>query len=433
MTALSAAAPMPDMDETIPDGVRRRRRVLRWGAVAAPIAAIGAAVVYLALQSTADLAVDRQDLRISVSAQQPMSETASFAGRIIPRELMQIAAPEAGRIVAIHARSGDAVEEGALLLSLSNPERELAINERVARIRSDLFSLDANRNAILEADAADRRAVWEAEFARAEAAEILRRQEILYERGIVTDAHVDPLRERLDFLERSARQATETLERNIPFRAQQSAQIDAQDEALRADLEIARAQLESLTIRATASGVVMGFDHALGEPLNAGDPIAQIDPREGVMVVAQIDEFYAARVEQGQPGRAMVGGRALPLTVSHVSPDIRDGAFRVELEFEGEPPRIRPGETVQGAVTFPTAGEFVSIAVGPYLEQTGGSYLFVLDHDGRSARRRQVRSGIRSQDQIAILSGLEAGEQVIVSSYAGFGNAETLQIRSGQE
>ncbi|CCX64758.1 efflux transporter RND family MFP subunit [Prevotella sp. CAG:1058] len=59
---------------------------------------------------------------------------------------------------------------------------------------------------------------------------------------------------------------------------------------------------------------------------------------------------------------------------------------------------------------------------------TGGSWIFVLDKDGRKAYRRKIRIGRQNPQYYEVLEGLEPGEQVIVSGYEGYKNNEILVL-----
>jgi HlyD family secretion protein len=71
------------------------------------------------------------------------------------------------------------------------------------------------------------------------------------------------------------------------------------------------------------------------------------------------------------------------------------------------------------------------VPVGAFYNDTGGSWIFVVSPDGRSAERRQVRLGRRNNDFFEVLQGLEPGERVITSPYEGFKERDRLTI-SGQ-
>jgi len=62
------------------------------------------------------------------------------------------------------------------------------------------------------------------------------------------------------------------------------------------------------------------------------------------------------------------------------------------------------------------------------INDTGGTWVFVVSPDGETAVRRPIRLGRRNNRQVEIASGLREGERVIVSNYGGFGKVERLQI-----
>ncbi|MCV6621026.1 MAG: hypothetical protein OIF51_04660, partial [Cellvibrionaceae bacterium] len=63
-----------------------------------------------------------------------------------------------------------------------------------------------------------------------------------------------------------------------------------------------------------------------------------------------------------------------------------------------------------------------------YFQDTGGRWLYVVSDDGREARRREVRLGRRNNDFIEVISGLNAGEEIITSPYAAFKDADRLKL-----
>jgi HlyD family secretion protein len=69
---------------------------------------------------------------------------------------------------------------------------------------------------------------------------------------------------------------------------------------------------------------------------------------------------------------------------------------------------------------------------GAFFNDTGGSWIFVVDRGGNSATRRQVQLGRRNSDFIEVLSGLNPGERVITSSYSGLTDKNQLNFSSGE-
>jgi HlyD family secretion protein len=68
------------------------------------------------------------------------------------------------------------------------------------------------------------------------------------------------------------------------------------------------------------------------------------------------------------------------------------------------------------------------LPAGPFLEASGGAWAFVLDRDGTSATRRSVKLGRRNADSVEVLSGLEPGDRVVTSDYAGLDRIDRLDL-----
>ena len=93
-----------------------------------------------------------------------------------------------------------------------------------------------------------------------------------------------------------------------------------------------------------------------------------------------------------------------------------------------EPAGIQRGQTLQAKLTLGDAQQARLVPYGSYYSDTGGSWVFVVSPDGKSATRRDVQLGRKNPDYIEILSGLEPGEKVITSGYAGFVDKRQLDL-----
>ena len=65
---------------------------------------------------------------------------------------------------------------------------------------------------------------------------------------------------------------------------------------------------------------------------------------------------------------------------------------------------------------------------GAFLEASGGDWVFVLDAGGSTAHRRRIKLGRRNAEQVEVLSGLAAGERVIVSDYTGLDRIDRIDL-----
>jgi HlyD family secretion protein len=392
---------------------------------------LAGAVLYLAFQQSADLIVGAETVTIAMAKTGRVAEVASFAGRAAPKDLVHVAATEGGRIAELFVETGELVAAGQPILRLKNAERELTISTRVAQLRGEINGLRGQEIQIGQSLMTDRKAVLEARYNHHRAREQLSRRLILLDKGLMTEAHVAPQRDEVAFYASLIEEAEQTEAANEVLRKDQLASIRQQMEANLRTLAMAEAQAQDFTVSAPLSGMVIGLSGVTGGSISAGDQIAEIDPRTGVMVEARLDEFYASRVAAGQKGTATLASVLYDLTVARVSPDVTDGTFRIELAFDTSPPAgLRAGETVQGRVMLASDIPAVTIPNGPFMESANGRFVFVVAPDGRSAGRRAIKTGARSPEDVAVLEGLSAGERVIVSDYESFAEAQTIEIVS---
>ena len=418
------------MDRPVGGGRRFARKTARWAGVTGLAGLVVAGAAYLAAQQGADLAVSRDRLTIATAREGAVADAVAFAGRAQPMGLIRLDAIEGGRVARLHVRPGETVVRGQKIVSLENAERSLAFGTRISQIQSDLGALAAQRSQLRQSRLADRKSVLQARFDLQRARGVLARREILLGKGIIGEAHVAPQREEVAFYEAILKEAEAIEAQNDAASAEQAAAIEAQARLLNDNLAAAQRQLEAFTVTAPADGVVMGLQATLGAAIDAGAPIAEIDPRQGLVIEATLDEFYASRVGPGVKAYAEIGGVAHELTLTQASPDIRDGSFRVELAFaQAQPDGLRAGESVQGRLLLEEAGPAVTIPNGPFMARSNGRYVFVLSADGDAALRREVRAGARTPENVAILDGLSVGEQVIVSEYDSFADAATIRLR----
>jgi HlyD family secretion protein len=215
------------------------------------------------------------------------------------------------------------------------------------------------------------------------------------------------------------------------LQASQLAQLRASASSLNSSLGIARSSLSQLNIRAPATGQLSGFTIQLGQSLQRGERLGQIDSAGGNKLVADVDEFYLGRVQRGQSGTVDVEGKTFRMKVAKVLPQVRNGQFQVEMIFDGpEPQSIQRGQTLQLKLTLGDSSRAVLVPNGAFFNDTGGQWIFVVDRGGNSATRREIKIGRKNADFIEILEGLKPGEKVVTSSYSGLVDKDRLTFDS---
>jgi HlyD family secretion protein len=176
---------------------------------------------------------------------------------------------------------------------------------------------------------------------------------------------------------------------------------------------------------------VTALDLRVGEMRSSGQRLAEVTPDTGMKLVADIDEFYLPRVRVGQTAIVELAGKSVTVIVRRVLPQVNDGQFRVDLGFETQgPASLVEGATARGRLQLGEDRPANILATGPFLERTGGDWIFVVAADARTAQRRRIKVGRRTSDQLEVLSGLVAGDRVITSDYTGLDRVERIDLEN---
>jgi HlyD family secretion protein len=147
-----------------------------------------------------------------------------------------------------------------------------------------------------------------------------------------------------------------------------------------------------------------------------------------------VDPYYLGRVRPGQPAiltlPVLDGTKTLNARVSRVDPQVKDGAFNIELEFSGVlPAQPLEGQALEGRLALGDDRRATVVSAGPWLDVTGGSWAMVMNADGRSAEKRRIRIGRRSAEQVEVLEDLKPGERIIITDYSPFEDIERVQLK----
>jgi HlyD family secretion protein len=371
-------------------------------------------------------------LTISTVTQGRFDDFLPLRARVEPSVTVFLDAVEGGRVEQVLVEDGTVVQQGQMLAVLSNPELQLNVLARQTEVTQQINNMRSQELALNQNRLANERARIEADLATGTARRQYEMQRPLAERGFVAGRTVADSRDTYEANRRRSEVIRTQQATDERLQSSQLAQLRASSAALNQSLEIARQSLDSLNLRAPVAGQLTSFAIQVGQSLQRGERLGQIDSNGRNKLRAQVDEFYLGRVAVNQVATAEVSGRTFQMRVSKIYPQVRNGAFEIDLQFIGaEPADLQRGQTVQARLTLGAPAQARMIPNGSFYNDTGGAWVFVVSPDGRSAVRRQVRLGRRNNDYIEVLDGLDPGEHVITSPYTGFVERDRLSL-SGQ-
>jgi len=317
------------------------------------------------------------------------------SGYVTARLRATVSAKITGKVVEVLIEEGHAVKEGDVLARLDDTLARAALNLAEAQLASA------------------RRALTENEVRLNEAQINLRRVRGLLEATVASQADLDAAQANVDsFAARIAlgREDIVVAERNVALRQR---------------------ELDDTVVRAPFSGIVISKDAQPGEmisPVSAGGGftrtgICTIVDMASLEIEVDVNENYIARVVPGQPVEAILDAYPdwrIPAHVITTIPaaDRQKATVRVRIGFNKLDPRILPDMGVK--VSFLETKRPAEGPAQPKLQIPRTAVRREIDQDvayvvsnGR-LERRVVRLGDIQGDRIIVLSGLTAGEKVVV-------------------
>jgi HlyD family secretion protein len=412
--------------------VRKRidRRILIAGGIAAILLLV--LLFWLFAPRADSMSVARDRLTISQAQSGTFEDFLPVRAKVTPLLTVYLDAVEGGQVEKKLVDDGAQVVQGQPLAVLSNAELQLSTLEKETEVEQQLNNMRSQELALANTRSADLRDLNQAETDLAKAKRQYDLDRPLAEKGFVAAKTFNDARDDYYYQTKRLEILKQSIAKNEGIQTSQLGQLRAAASSLNSSLGIARGSLGQLNIRAPVTGQLSGFDIQLGQSLQQGERIGQIDSAAGDKLQADVDEYYLGRVAVGQMATADIEGRTYRLKVSKVYPQVRDGQFQIDLLFVGsEPAAMQRGQTVQAKLTVGDSSKALLIPNGAFFNDTGGNWVFVVDKGGDSATRRPVQLGRRNSDFIEVLSGLKPGDRVITSSYSGLTDKNHLTFSSG--
>jgi len=349
--------------------------------------------------------------------------------RVTPLLTVYIDAVEGGRVEEMLVEDGATVRQGQLIAVLSNAELQLSTLARQTEVEQQINNMRSQELSLAQTRLTNERAVLEAELALQKVQRQYERERPLATDGFVSGKQFADTGDELAYQQRRVAALKRGQATDARLQGSQLSQQQAAAQSMQSGLGIARANLDALKLRAPVTGQLSGFSVQVGQSLQRGERVGQIDSPGRNKLIAGVDEYYLGRVQLGQTAQIELGSERFAARVTKIYPQVQNGQFQVDLQFtQGEPKAIQRGQTLPARLTLGDPAPARLLPNGAFFNETGGAWVFVVAPDGASAIKRPVRLGRRNADWIEVLDGLDPGERVITSPYTGFADKDRLDL-----
>ena len=373
--------------------------------------------------------VPAEQLTIGTVTREKFEDYIAVRATVAPLTTFYLTTEQGGSVEKVLAEDGATVRAGQPLIVLSNTALRLQVASREADVSSQINAIESTKLQLEDARFKYQSQLLDIQHQLAVLQSDLARDKILLDGNAIAPMLYAQEQEqyRYELKLRDATIASRDAQQRL--RATQLGQLGKTLAWLKDNIATARASLDALTIRAPISGHLTALDALVGESKTPGAVLGEVDSLARFKLTARVDEFYLGRVALGQTALFSVGDRSFEATIVEIHPQVADGTFKVDLHFKGPAPQgITVGQAVDTKLELGGAATAATLPNGPFYQDTGGQWAFVLTPDGKYAMRRRIELGRRNPEHVEVLEGLEPGERVIVSSYQGFEHVQRIEL-----
>jgi len=350
-------------------------------------------------------------------------------GRIEPATTVFLDVQEGGRVEQVFVKGGHPIARGELIMRLSNANLQRSAIETETRLIENLDLLRNTQLARTQSSLELKDALLDLEHQLVTVENRYARYQRLGTEGAVSAEVVEATRNDLERLRGKRELLKQRIERDDVLGRNQLLQANESIERLTTSLDLLHRIVDSLDVRAPIDGFLSSIEAEVGENITPGRRIGQIDQLEAFKLRARIDQYYLARVETGTPGKVEIDDITYEVAVKRIYPEVVNDAFAVDIEFAGQPPPdLRRGQRLTVELSFGASSQGLIVERGGFMQHSGGRWVYLIDEDGRAARRAPVRLGRQNPRFVEVLEGLRPDDRIVSSSYTTFNDVDELEF-----
>jgi HlyD family secretion protein len=340
-------------------------------------------------------------------------QTVVASGRVMTPQRVSIGAVITERVARIPVEEGQSVRRGEVLIELDDTDERAALAQAQASVAQAEAKLRQLREVALPSA---EQGLAQAQANSLQARQAYDRTKTLQERGFIGQSQLDDARRNLDVAESQLRAARLQVQTNGPAGSDFALARTALDQA-HANLRSAQAKLEQTVLHAPVDGVLIARSVEAGNVVQAGKELMLLAPGGETQVVVEIDERNLAQLALGQKALGSADafpGQRFAAELVYINPgiDALRGSVEVKLKVANPPAFLRQDMTASVDIEVAHRADTVIVPTETVRDATGREP-WVLAIRGWRAVRQPVKLGLRGDNRIEVLEGVEPGDELI--------------------
>ncbi|HEY2932273.1 MAG TPA: HlyD family efflux transporter periplasmic adaptor subunit [Acidobacteriota bacterium] len=375
----------------------------------------------------AEQSVEASRLNFGRVARGDLVRDVSVQGKIVASDHPTIVSPAQG-IISIASKAGEVVIRGSVLARIESPELQNQLKQEMSTLLS--LKSDLERQKITSKQAYLQN-VQQANLlgVRLEANErAMKRAKSLAEQGLGNAIDYEKAQDdvKVSSLELAhAREKTKLDKETSDFEIRnRELLVERQGLVVK---EVQR-RISELALVSPVSGMVARVDVKDKDMVQPNQVLFSVVDLSKYQVEVLIPENFAGEIRPGTGASILYEGQEYTGQVKSISPEVENSQVKAVVVFSSASPSgLKENQRVSTRLILEGRRNVLKVPRGPFLESLGGRQAYVVEDN--MARLRPIQVGAISVTEVEVVSGLDEGEEIILSDATRFEGARTLLLR----
>ncbi|MCW8879792.1 MAG: efflux RND transporter periplasmic adaptor subunit [Kangiellaceae bacterium] len=397
--------------------------------VVGSMVALGAILVLLSrfnLLLSSDQNVSKRQIQIAQVERGNLQRDISVQGRVVAANSPTIYAPATGTITIL-VKAGQNVGKEQTIAVIDSPELSSQLDQQKNQLSELQLEYERQKIQIKTALLDNQQAIEVAKVDLELAKKNIERAEQNIKVKVISQVEYETQQAELAKIKLQHKHAIQTAElnrENLEFELKtKEFQLQRQQYVVQ-DLQ---RQVDELKLISPLEGVVGNINVREKDTVAANSALMTLVDLTAFELEVNIPESYADDLGVGLGAAIQIDNKEIQGELTAISPEVANGQVTGRIRFIGDlPTRLRQNQRISSRILIESKNNVVKVKRGSFLESSGSRFAFVLDGD--IAVKKPVQIGAYSLSEVEVVSGLDVGDQIIISSVEQFVDSQQIYL-----
>jgi HlyD family secretion protein len=375
-------------------------------------------------QSELSVSVDR--IRLDAVKTAPFIRDVSVQGKVVAAVSPKLYAPADGT-VSFFAEAGTTVKKGDVIAAIESPELDSKLKQEQATLNSLATGLDRQKIQSRKQQLIDQKAVDLAQVALTTAEREKRRAEQGYSVKAISQIDYEKAGDDLNNARLQFEHAVKDAKLNKESLEFESTALGMELERQTFLVANLQRQVSALQVQSPVDGIIGNLAADNKTYLSKNQLLLSVVDLSQFEVEIAIPESYADDLTLGMPVEVTLDQQLYQAQLVSISPEIVENQVTGRVRFgDKSPPGLRQNQRLASRILLEQRDAVLQVARGQFLESSNGQFAYKVQNG--VAIKTPIALGARSLSAVEVLSGLNEGDQIIISGTDMFRGANQIQL-----